>query len=499
MRKASLLITLVIFFAGRSCCQQKVFSYNYSGTKYDASATSFIPNPEKDFFIFSIVTDRWAKRYFSDNEKNIPLLEQHSSLASDDSLFKYHGTINEKLLIFYRRMVFAAGVYEDKKIIELLRSRVRDEMCFFETDLVSGKSIVTDTLKWPRSETIIHCTLTNGELTIITFVDRTNVLNIYKRQKGQLKKTSLNIVLPGDNIKLNKTIPFSKNQFGIYDNNQRYHVLFASPQNKAFIHKDRLVLTLTDKNADVYAVIVNTGDASYIVKKFAPPAELPDKKMNVNSAASFLIDSLLVTCHATDNKLGVRIFNLDSEQLQLSQILDENNIAQFETEPIQRTGSFTSKSDINESKFSKFCTTVKNNDLSVSGYTDKGKLFLSFGAEYKQVINGTTLLNLLLSTAGTYFINASGDYYGYFISGYQGVNNDTYTSFDATLTLPDFTPTRVFPNYSVWEKLTVFATLKRLTPSNSKYFYMNNYYYVGYFDNASRNYFVHRFDERGVK
>lgn len=475
--------------------QQEVFSCEYNGLMYERINISTIPNRENDFFIFSIITDRSVKRYYSGKDKDIALLDQHIPIVANDAAFMYHSVVDEDLLTSYRRLFFAAGIYRDKKIIEIFRNKVNSDMYLFETDLVTGKTTITDTLECKRNEMIISCIDMNQELNMVTFIDNSNTINIYRKLKGgKMKKTTLEIEVPGeDNSNITN---ITKKHFGIYDNNQRYHVLFTSPRDKAFIQKDRLILTFTTKKADVYTAIINRNNPGYTIKKFSPPEEPGGK---VKDRAAYFVDSFLITCYATEKKLGVHIFNLDSGQLMLSKTIDENNIDQFWTEPIQRTGSFTSKSDIKGSQFDKFYTTIKNNDLSVSGYIDKGKLFLSFGSEYKQVINGTNLLNLFTSLAGTYFINASGDYYGYFISGFQGVKNSTYTSFDATLTLPGFKQDLTSPNLTVWERLSSFATVKRLAPTEANYFYMNNYYYLGYFESSSRKFVFYRFNEKGVE
>lgn len=212
----------------------------------------------------------------------------------------------------------------------------------------------------------------------------------------------------------------------------------------------------------------NFDNAEYSTKKFSPVAEVSRKK--VAGSAAFLIDTLLVTSYADEMKIFVNLFDLDKKELLMTKEINEINIEQFIVEPIPRTGSFVSKSDIKESEFKKFYATVKNNDLSLSGYTDKGKLFLSFGSEYKQVINGTLLLNIFLTAAGTYFINASPNYYGYFISGFSGVNNPTYTSFDAALNTTDFSPVAASPNFTIWERLVNFINLKKLNIVRCSFF-----------------------------
>jgi hypothetical protein len=58
-------------------------------------------------------------------------------------------------------------------------------------------------------------------------------------------------------------------------------------------------------------------------------------------------------------------------------------------------------------------------------------------------------------------------------------------------------PLTFFAASSLWERLAAFANLRHPGPYNSKYFYMNNHYYLGFFDVASRKYIVYRFDEKG--
>lgn len=78
MRKATLLLVKMYFFAFSSFSQQKVFSCDYTGLIYERFSTRIVSHKEKDFFIVSMVNVRFVEKFICEGQKNTPLLEDWS-------------------------------------------------------------------------------------------------------------------------------------------------------------------------------------------------------------------------------------------------------------------------------------------------------------------------------------------------------------------------------------------------------------------------------------
>jgi hypothetical protein len=124
---------------------------------------------------------------------------------------------------------------------------------------------------------------------------------------------------------------------------------------------------------------------------------------------------------------------------------------------------------------------------------------LSFAAPYKQFITATTLLSVVTSVAGTYFINSSPNTYGFMLTAFQSVKAPTFVGFNATLDIKDYSPALQNPNFTVWDKITSFMSTHKLNLENCLFFSLNKYHYLGYLYPLTNRYMVHRFSEKGLE
>ncbi len=508
MRKAALLI-LSSLFSFLLFSQQKVFTYSNPDLSASGFYSTSLVSEENDGFLLSLI-NRWSvKRILINKEgRSVNLLQQFSLHKDSSSDFKYNSILPGNLKTFYQKNSFVGGSYHNRQITEILRNKVSYDFIFLETNLSNGEILAIDTAKSSSSEKIISCIKKENKLYLLSYIESTNNLVVYEKESQKVfSKTILTITIDGfgkisnspfaGNIKEFSDI-FNKKNFAVYENNLRYPVLFTSIRNKAYIQKNQVIFTVTSNSLDTYLIAINLDKITYTIKSFDQDS-VETKNPGRATTSSLLIDSLLITCHASEKILHLAIFNTSSQKVINSYKIDKTNISSVSTQPIIKTGSFFSNSDARKENFEKFYKTAAANELSISGYIDQEKLYLSFAAPYKQFINGSTLLSVVTSLAGTYFINSSPNNYGYLLTTFKGVKTPTFVGFDATLDMKDYTFISQNPNFTVWDKITSFITAHKLNLDSCLFFYLNNYYYIGYIFPETDRYMIYRFSEKGIE
>ncbi len=508
MKKTALLLSLLLHTL-LLFSQQKIFSYSHPGLSEKRFDATSIVDEEKDILLLSLFNNKSVRRILINKQgQSINLLQQFSIVKDPASDFRHNALLSPKAGVVYQKSSFIGGCYTDGKIIEIFRHRFSFEFFIVETNVNTGEMLSIDTVKSSISEKIISCINRNNKLFLMCYVKNTNNLIIYKKESQKpFSRTDLNIDISGfgkilDKSYSGKTAEFSdlfnRNGFAIYENNLRYPVLFTTIRNKAYIHKNHVIFLVTNSTLDTYLINVDLDNSTYTIQSFSNETG-ETTKSNKATASSLLIDSLLITSYAGDNYLHLNIFNTQSEQLIKSFKINSENISSVSADPIIKAGSFFSKADITHEDFGKFYKTAVANELSLSGYCDQGKLYLSFAAPYKQFITATTVLSVATSIAGTYFINSSPDTYGFLLTAFQSVKAPTFVGFNATLDMKDYNPTSQNPNFTVWEKITSFMSTHKLNLENCLFFTLNNYHYIGYLYSLTDKYIVHRFSEKGLE
>jgi hypothetical protein len=494
MGKAVLLAIALYLFNFEITAQEKIFECERKALTTERFSYNVVEDKTNNFFIFSIITNRTVKRYYSRDGKTTPLLEQHISTVSPDPEFKYHAIIDGKFTHNYMRLRPAGSIYADKKIIEIMRHWTLHETYLFETDIQTGLTRVTDTIKTSPGEGVIDRLNINGQLYFFTFQDGTNKITIYHKGKDSLRITRLKIVYKdGDD---SRGLKIQRKHFSVFTNNNRYDAILSAIEVKAFLQNDKMIIAYPKGNGKSYAAFIDIGKGEYSVREFIQSG---NANSNLRGNSVFVIDSFFISASSSDKEVRLNIFNVNNGNLLHQKTIDESNIDSLLVSPIIRTGKFESKGDVFTSNFDKFYKTVRNNMLSVAGYSHNGTLFLSFGAKYKQVINGNTLMNMFSMVAGGLMMNASNNSNANYFQWYGAANVTTHTSFDVALSTDDFRPLKSHPNYFVWEKMAAFVQIRASVAMEYMYFYMNDFYYLGYYDLPASKFFVYRFDENGIE
>ncbi|RYZ59442.1 MAG: hypothetical protein EOO14_08405 [Chitinophagaceae bacterium] len=434
----------------------------------------------------------------------LQLLNQPVSENDVDKTFRRTQNVPEKIALLLFKTSPIGGYFDTKSVVEVNREQSSSDFYFTETNLVTGNCAITDTIKSDSKEKIIGCSNRNGGLLLITYLESTNTVIVYKKVAGQnVVKTPIEINNDGFG-KLSQKIfaaevktfadIFKKSSFAVYQNNLRYHPLFHSVRTKAYFQKDKLVFTVNSNNLSTYLITIQLDDFSHKLQRFTQQQEAATAQHSTNS---LLIDSLLITAHFNKKQLLLNLFNTATETHLKTLSITSENIDSIATEPIQKTGNFWSKAETFSESFQNFQATSASNQLGLSGYIQEQKLYLMFATPFKQIVTANTLLSLAMSATGTYFVNAAPNTYGYMLVSFPGVRSSTFISFPAALTLPDMNFSSAKGNCTVWDKLQSQLQLRKIEPGNSHFFYMNGYFYVGYM--SDRKYRIFRFDERGIE
>lgn len=501
MKKATLFVTLSIsFFVVFS--QQRIHTYSDPDIGGPGFYTTSLTSAESDGFLLSLISQSSLRRVLVNNKgQSVNLLQQFSfnkNLASD---FKYKSVLPEKMQLAYQENNFIGGAYADGRIIEVLQNRKSHIIQFIETRLTSGEIISVDSVISPESERIITSTKEANKLYLLSYIHNSNDLVVYKKEYGKkLEITRFTIAVKDESTKTflgrNKQFSdiFNKSRFGIYENSLRYPSILTVAANKAYIYHNKIIFCLSDNALKTYLVTVDLDKASNTIQSFA--ADDSVEKIGKAAISNFLLDSLLIICHAHDKEIHLTFFNTVTQQKIKSLKIDDSNIDRISPEPIKKRGSFLSKKDVSNESFDKFYNTALANELSIAAYAEGTKLFLSFAAPYKQFLTGTDVLNIIGTLAGTYLINASSTYYGFFIASFKDKDAPTYLGFDATLDISNYSFIQQKPNFTVWDKLKAFATENELDIKKCLFFYMNNHYYVGYIYRSTNRFMIFRFKEK---
>lgn len=504
MKKVPVMMLAVMCFS-TAFTQKKLLSYEYGFSSRDYITTTTIQSKKNNGFLLSVRNRNSIQRILvNETGRSVSLLEQFFT-KDTFSVFKYHSNVSGSIESLYKKCNFIGGAFDNGKITEILRGKLSRSFYFLETDLRTGISVLTDTLDTKDDEKIIACHNYENKTYLLTYIVNSNKLIIHDKEiSKKVLRTQLDINLPNlgkiRNTSLSENINefseiFKKNNFAVYENNMRYPVLLTAIRNKAYVQQQKIVFTVSSNKLNTYVITVDMNNHTYSINTFDQD-EIEKDNSGKATTASCLIDSLLITCHAKDRILKLNLFNTSSGKKLKSFEITNENVSALASNEIQKTGGFLSKSDVKNTDFDKFYKTAKANELSMSGYIENGKLYLSFAAPYKQFITGTTLLNVAMTAAGTYFINAAPNSYGYFIYGMSGVQNPTFIGFETTIDLQSTNFVKNTADFTAWDRILSFLETRKLELKHCQFFYMNEHYYIGYPLFDENRVYVYRFNEK---
>jgi hypothetical protein len=502
MRKIALFfLAFLVHLIGRG--QKKILSYQ-NEERYPPPRSSVILVETNNAFIYTQSEKTGIVRLLWKNGDTVQLLQQGSASFSNKG-FRTYSIIDDNIIKTYWKDQVISGMYKDRRILELIRDKKTADFYFSNTDLRSGSTRFTDTIRSSFSERVIYCFSKLDRLYLLTTRDKSDQLTIYtKEMVGEVKTKTDTITLAQLGITATDATTdanhfsdlFRKNEFAQYGVDQRYPAVATSFGTKAYCISDKFALTLNTQSG-VSTLLLDLEDLTYSIRKFSAGSD-NNREIMLSKPASCIFGDKLVSCGLNGEALLVNIFEFSSGNKLKSIKIDKTNVDDYAARPVQKTGSFLSKSDVKDEIFKSFISTVKTNSLSISCYEEGENIYISFAAPYKQIVNGSTLLNLALTAAGTYGINSMPNYWGFLVSGERGAQMVTYVGFDMSLNSSTFLSTRQTANFSVWDELTGFVSTHTNELRERLFFYMGGSYYLSDYLPETKTYCIYSFNEKGI-
>lgn len=474
----------VLFLCTNACAQQEIFHYE---PLYAESLRSFIVTEEKtsSFYLIAIDKDYVDRIYITPSAK-ANLLHQGNL---QDERFRISKRIDEKTQKLYFQNKYIGGTVRGNKMLDVLQHRNLADLLFVETDLSTGNSVCTDTIKAIRKEDLVFTYTRNDHIYLVEQPKNKSYLLFHSKAFGKKAKTdTLTISLPaigkaGNDILTGRINDFSDLTLGenveVLPNNLWLPIHALNYRNKAFVQKDKFIITLNANDLSTWLISIDLNSLQYTVDQYKDPTQ-ETKLKGPASNTSLVIDSFLVKAITNDKTIYCSIYNINSGKLLYTQTITNENFGQVSTSPMLKVGDFWSRSNLSEVSLEEFISKSTENQLTLTGYEEGDQLYLTFGSRYKRLVNATFFANVL--TLG--------------LGGFAEAKPPATVYFHTSFRLPDFTPSKRSLKNLVWDKMLHHVWANQQTAKDVTLFNMNGFYYIGYFSIRKHEYVIHRFNEK---
>jgi hypothetical protein len=471
-------------------CQEKIFSWDYRLLDDQPSGKFLytIVNEDQGSYLASLVGRKSIQRFYYRNGIAGCLLNQIES--PEDSLADAYKNVvlSKRFLYFYRRQIYIGGSFNREKITEFLRDPDNHDFYVTETDIATGNTRITDTIRSKSEEKIITSFSRNGDFYLISCIDKKNEIKVYRKRPNE-KTEAKHLIVPMDGIEkmsqnalfgtTNFSDLFKRKSFGIYQNNVRYPVGYTVKMDKVYLQKKTVVFVINTLDRKTHAIVLDLDRLDLSVKHFHP-----EEQGKGSTYTTLLVDSLLVMANLKNHNLNLEFFNLNTEEKLGKLVVNEQNVDSISNGSLQKTGNFLSRNSVSPGSFQKFCSVAENNKLVLSGYIEDRHLFLSFGAAYGQLINGEDLLAILLKTDK---------------DDVAIVDKPTYIGFNSALNLSDYRLEGQEGNFSAWDLMELFLAQKHVNPWQCDFFFMQGNFFISFYDLELKRFFIYRLSEKAIE
>lgn len=479
-----LLLLGAISLCTFSFAQRPVFSFEpaYIG----ALKTATTPDPKTKSILFVSIQKDCIERVALGSSGKEHLLHQG---MLPNKAYAVNSEANPKLLSLFYYHNYVSGYRFGNKIIETVQFRQLSDVVFVETDLTTGISRSTDTLRILRKDDIIFDFTRNNELCLVEKPKNKPYFLFHSKVVGSSVKTdTVRIELPaigraGNDLFETKINDFSDvtmtSDVQVLPNNLWFPIHVLNYRNKAFIQRDQFYLTLNANDLTTWVIHIDLNTLATSVKKF--DEQIADKQPEgLSSNSALIIDSILIRAVANKSAIHYAVHNLKSGKLLYRQTIDETNFDDNTTSPVLKVGDFWSRSNLAEVSLNEFVGKAKENQLIINGYREKDQLFLTFGSTYKRFLSATFLGNLFTLGMGNF----------------AQVKPPSTVYFHTALQLSTLKPTKTLIKTAIWDKLLNHVFANRNTHEPLNFFYLNGFYYLGYFSIVKKEYELYRFAEK---
>lgn len=251
--------------------------------------------------------------------------------------------------LFFDNKYTDACVSGSEMIELLLHQWTYADFIFVETDLASGRSVSTDTVRMQRAGDLLFTWRKARALCLLEKPKNKPYFLVREKAFGRRVKTdTIRIELPAIGKTDNKlfsggTDGFSEVNFGndvqILPNNLWLPVFGVKHRNKAFVQKDKFQVVLNADNLQTWLLTIDLNGLQYSVKKFESPVSGLKNRQALSNAA-FVIDSFLVTGFCSDKNLYWAIHNIYTDSLLQAKVINTENFAAVSAGPALKVGDF---------------------------------------------------------------------------------------------------------------------------------------------------------------
>jgi hypothetical protein len=507
----TLFLYLLLLITRPGAAQEKVFQYDAfkrtgSHVSGDVAFRPFgnyssrviVDEASQGYLMTVSCKDEFKRIYFPFRGKPQFVLQQYKDEIDKEPEFSRHALLPPPVLNLFKKHNVVGGLLYRTQVVEVVRHRLSMDFIFVETDLNTGKTSFSDTISSSGREKLLFCGERNKALYLLTFLDaKLPRYRIYWKKPGSavtyndVKISEQQLQAVG--LKEDDIDPLSNRSLSLFENGRRLHPVMTLAHTKGFKQDDRIVFALSNKNLKVALLTIFLDQDSTAIQQINlyHQSNIAPKR-----ATSYIIDSLCYTAQFEGKKIILKTHHIATAATLDSAVISEDNFDSWTNTGITKTGNFTASGEMKEASFRRMQEAVLNHGLALSGYKEKGLTYLGFAAPVNLGLTGTDLINFMNFSAGVYgsLMSNTPDNYVSMIYGAPVTPNIGF----GTAVTDDLKPAKGAANFSIWEKMNGFRTVRGIELGACLTFYNAGYYYIGYFSDLGR-YAIHRFDERGVE
>ncbi len=479
-----LLFTAAFIVCALASAQKQIL--RYEPPSFGRTGTSLITDSSTNSIYFITTHREFIERIRLSPKGQENLL--HQGLVPNESFITNY-QLDEKMQRLFADNKYIDACVTGAKMIELLQHQWNySDLLFVETDLASGRSTSTDTLRMQWAGDLLFTYRKSKALCAVEKPKSKPYFLFHEKVFGHPVKTdTVKIEMPNigridAKIFGSSADNFNEINFGsdvqVLPNNLWLPVFSIKSRNKAFVQKDKFYVVLNADNLQTWLLTLDLYSLQYSIKKFDSPVSDVKNRQSLSNAA-LVVDSFLITGFCNDKNIYCNVYNIRTDSLLQKIIINSQNFDAVSAGAPVKVGDFWSRSNVSEISLKEFTDKAAENQLIIDGFREGEELFLTFGSPYKIWVSATMLGNL--ATAG--------------MGGFAQTKPPSTVYFHTSWRLPSFAATKKPAKELVWDKMLNHLFAARQTGGFNMN-YMNGFYYIGYFNAANRDYQLYRFDEK---
>jgi hypothetical protein len=466
--------------------QEKVFEYDLSkdfklfDKSFLAPTIQYTGNSVYSHILLSSKTQ--IKHFYQSIEgKQREIIIRNKNNDPEDTLFDETKPEKNVYQLYFKSRSYA-HISTPDELLDVVYYQKTSSYYFISTNTKTGELSITDTFKLKYPFELIDYIIDGTTISLIHYIQGENKIRVL--QKEWHKKIKSEIILINLKDKAGITIP------NFIEANDIYNKTFYAPETNLWIppaalfrsalsfrNKYELSIILNDKDFSTTVIVVDLLNLSYKTKTYRAPKELLNKKGD--NISVWLTDSTLIRGYGTSDSLYL-FFNKKDDTVNYKPVfITKDNFSHIISGTITKSGNFWSKSNLKEVSFADFLKKCDAHKLLITGYEEKGNLFLTLATKYDLLVTSTLLGNIF--TLGTL--------------NFSQADMDPIYKFDVSTNLQTGTFNIGDVKKFVWEKIFMFIFANRNNFFNFGFRNINGYYYINTFNPETKKVTVYRFQK----